>query len=185
MADFATQWFPVYPSGSAPFVGPDGSALGSWRQGATATVSIELDTYPQLIYGFRFEVSYELPGAFYAANPDYKRRMREGGQDDDYDIKVTLTQGNITTNVAAHVANIQGRLGINKHPLCVYYPARGGNKMQFSATRNSSYAPVIVADQIQEFTVNWKVTIETARGISSVMDGVTGPPPPGSSGFNQ
>jgi hypothetical protein len=56
--------------------------------------------------------------------------------------------------------------------------------MQFTAVRNSSYAPVVISDVVQEFTIVWKVTIETARGITNTTDGITSPPPPGSTGFD-
>lgn len=174
------QWFPVYPSQQGVF---QLDANPSSRAGSTATVEINLDTFPTLVYGARFETSYELPLAFFEANPAFKQQMREGGVDDDYDVTIQLTQGNVTVQNAAHAANLQGRIGINKHPWPVFYPLRGGNKILMTARRNSSYPPVLVADVEIPITIIWKVTLETARGIRNVADGISSPAPPPSTGY--
>jgi hypothetical protein len=176
------QWFPVYPSQQGIFQ-LDGNP--SSRAGTTATVEIDLDTFPTLVYGARFETSYELPLAFFTANPAFKQQMREGGVDDDYDVSIQLTQGNVTVQQLAHVANLQGRLGINKHPWPVFYPLRGGNKVTMTARRNSSYPQVIDPASGLEvpITILWKVTLETARGIRNVADGISSPAAPPSSGY--
>lgn len=176
------QWFPVYVSGQGTFQlnGQPSGAIG-----ARARAEITLDTFPYLIYGARFEISYELPAAYWIvpANQNYKQLMREGGVEDDYDVEIQLTQGNVTTNQPAHVRNLQGGLSINKHPWPLFYPARGGNRITMIATRNSSFAPVRVADVDQALTILWKVTLETSRGIRNVADGVTSPTPPPSTGY--
>jgi hypothetical protein len=180
MARRQAQWFPVYPSGSGTFM-VDGSP--SSRAGSAATVEITLDTFPYLVYGARFETSYELPIPFFDAEPAFKQFMREGGVDDDYDVTIQLTQGNVTVQNGAHVRNLQGALGFNKHPWPMPYPMRGGNKVTFTARRNSSYPRVLVADTEVPLTIIWKVTLETARGIRSVADGITSPTPPPSTGY--
>lgn len=174
------QWFPVYPSATGTFL-LDGVA--SSRRGSEAVAEIQLDTFPSLVYGARFEVSYELPLAFFAENPGFKRDMREGGVDDDYEVSITLTQGNVTVQESAHVRNLQGAGGINKHPWPIFYPLRGGNKVMFRARRLSSYAPVIVSDVEVPIAILWKVSLETARGIANVADLISTPAPPGSTGF--
>jgi hypothetical protein len=176
------QWFPVYPSGEGIFT-IDGTP--SSRATAQATCEITLDTFPYLVYGIRFETSYELPLPFFDTNPAFKQQMREGGVDDDYDVTIQLTQGNVTTQRGAHVRNIQGALGINKHPWAIFYPMRGGNKVTVTARRNSSYPPVLIADVEVPITIIWKVTLETARGVRTVADGVTSPAAPPSTGFRQ
>lgn len=175
-----SQWFPVYPSATGTFL-LNGAPSGD--RGAEANCEITLDTFPYLVYGARFEVSYELPLAYFAENQDYKRNMREGGVDDDFEVAISLTQGNVTVQELAHVRNLQGGLSINKHPWPVYYPLRGGNKVSIRARRLSSFAPVIVADVAIPLSVLLKVTLETARGIRNVADGITSPAPPPSTGF--
>lgn len=180
MDQLQAQWFPVYPSGSGVFM-LNGQPSGDIN--AEAVVSIELDTFPTLIYGARFESTYELPATFWASNPSFKRDMREGGVVDDCEVDIRLTQGNVTTQELAHMRNLQGGLSINKHPWPVFYPVRGGNKVGFRVRRLSSFAPVVVNDVPQPLTVTLKVTLETARGIRNVADGITSPAPPPSTGF--
>jgi hypothetical protein len=83
------------------------------------------------------------------------------------------------------VRNIQGALGINKHPWPIFYPMRGGNKVTLTARRNSSYPPVLIADVEVPITIMWKVSLETARGVRTVADGITSPAAPPSTGFRQ
>lgn len=178
--DLQAQWFPVYPSASAVFL-LDGQP--SSRINAEAVCEIQLDTFPTLVYGARFEVSYELPLVYWIANPDYKANMRLGGVDDDIEVSIALTQGNVTTQERAHMRNLQGGESINKHPWPVFYPLRGGNKVTFRCRRLSSYVPVIVNDVEVPLTLTLRVSLETARGIQNVADGISSPATPPSTGY--
>jgi hypothetical protein len=174
------QWFPIFASNAAPFL--DGSTK-SGAIGAEAKVSITIDTYPELIYGVRFAVSYEIPAATFGLAPAFKQQMREGGVDDDFTVTVELTQQKITTGSSTHVRNFQGALGINLHPLPVPYPVRGGNRFEFSGRRTSSYPQLRIDDLILNIEPSLYVTILAARGVLSVADNVSGPAAAGSTGF--
>jgi hypothetical protein len=176
------QWFPIFASNAAPFLLSDAR---SGAIGAEAKVSIVLDTFPELIYACRFTVSYEIPPATFGLAPNFKQFMREGGVDDDFTVKVELTQQNITAGTPAHVRNFQGALGTNLHPLPVPYPVRGGNRLEFLARRTSSYPQLRVDDIILEIQPQLFVSIVAARGVLSVADNVTSPAPPPSTGFPQ
>lgn len=176
------QWFPLFQSEQAVFQ-LDGAPSGG--AGSQARMTITLDTFPYMVYGLRFTTSYELPPDFWVANLDWKQFMRLGGVDDDYDVSIKLTQGNVTTQRDAHVRNLQGANDINKHPWPLPYPLRGGNKIEVTATRNSSY-PIVIDPATEEetpLTILLKVSALTARGARNVLDGVTSPTPPPSTGF--
>jgi hypothetical protein len=175
------QWFPIYHSGEAPFMV---SGVRSGAIAAEATVSITIDTYPELVYGVRFDCSYELPAAIFGQAPSFKQQMREGGVDDDYDVTIRLSQQSVV-GTRAHVRNIQGSLGFNRHPWPVPYPLRGTNKIEITAKRNSSYAELRVGETITLVLPVLKVTVEAARGVQQIADNITGPPAPGSTGFPQ
>jgi hypothetical protein len=175
------QWFPIYHSGEAPF------QISGARSGiiaAEAVLTITIDTYPELVYGIRFDTSYELPPAIFGQAPAFKQQMREGGVDDDYDVTIKLSQQSVATT-RAHVRNVQGALGVNRHPWPVPYPLRGSNKIEITARRNSSYPELRVGETITLVLPVLKVTIEAARGVQQIADNITGPPAPGSTGFSQ
>jgi hypothetical protein len=174
------QWFPIYESGEAPFL-VDTTRSGAL--GAIATVTITLDNYPHLIYGVRFDVSYEIPAADFGALPGFKRDMREGGVDDDFDVTIQMTQQSIAAK-RIHVRNLRGALGINQHPFPVPYPLRGSNKITLECRRNSSY-PLFIVPDVRTLNIlpTVKISLELARGVQSVADGQTSPPAPPSTGF--
>lgn len=173
------QWFPVLQSEEAPFL-VQGEPSGA--KGATAKVTITLDTYPHLLYGFRFDVSYEIPPSVFGQVPAFKRDMRDGGVDDDYDVTILLTQQNIASK-PTHVRNVRGAKGTNQHPLAVFYPLRGTNNITIEAVRNSSYAQIRAGDVLLDVFPVWKVTLDLARGVQQIADNASGPPAPGSSGY--
>jgi len=105
---------------------------------AVAKLNIELNNSPQILYGIRWAVSYELPAEFWALNPNYKALMREGGVDFDFDVEVNLTQQNITQARVPFEA-FTGRGNVNHTPLPVPYAFQGGNNLAITCTRNSSY----------------------------------------------
>ncbi len=176
------QWFPVLYGESAQF---KVDATPSGNAGAIARVLFTLDTFPWLLYGVRFEVSYELPALFLAEpeNWPFKQFMREGGIDDDFSVTIRAAQQSITGGNPVHVRNVQGALGINKHPLPLPYPFRGGNKIEIECRRLSSYPVIEVADLQVVLTPTVHVALELARGVQQVADGVSSPPPPPSTGF--
>lgn len=180
MAGLQAQWFPLYPAASAVFQ-LDGAP--SSRAGSQARCTITLDTFPYLVYGLRFDTSYELPLEFFEDNPAFKMNMALGKVDDDFDVEIQLTQGNVTSIERSHVRNLQGSNGFNRHPWPLPYPMRGGNKISITAIRNSSYPRILVNDVEVPLAITLKVSAETARGVRNVADGITTPAPPPSTGY--
>jgi len=175
------QWFPIYQSGEAPFLlGKDPSGL----IGASAKMTIVVDNFPHQLYGVRFDVTYELPPAIFGQVLDYRRNMRDGGVDDDFDVTIKLSQQSVVGE-AAHVRNVRGALGVNQHPWPVPYPLRGANNIAIEARRNSSYAEIRIGETITTVAPILKVTLELARGVRSEADNVTGPGSPGSTGYRR
>jgi hypothetical protein len=119
----------------------DSSGNLSGAAGARARLQTSLNNSPQILYRLTFQVSYELPAEFFAANLDFKKLMREGGIDDDFTVDIKLTQQNITEG-PVHVRDLQGFLTVNMHPLVVPYAFQGGNNITVDVQRVSSY-PVV------------------------------------------
>lgn len=131
--------FPTFQEDEADQFRLGGQPSGA--AGARAKVQISLNNAPQILYRVTPTVSYELPADFWAAHPEFKKQMREGGVDDDYNINITLTQQNVTQG-PVHVRNFAGFLNINLTPLPVPYAFEGGNNVTIEAQRLTSY-PVI------------------------------------------
>ncbi len=139
----------IQPSIFPGYIGKSGQFLlgktPSGRAGAKVKLTLTLNNAPQIVYGVRLTVSYELPLDFFAANPGFKRDMREGGVDDDFDVQITLTQQNITQDTV-HVRAVQGADGRNWHPFPAPYLFQGGNNVVIVAERKTSYPDVTTGE---------------------------------------
>lgn len=140
--------FPGYNTVRAEFKKgsqPSGAA------GARVRVTLTLNNSPVLVYGVRSRVSYELPNDFFRQNYGFKRQMRFGGVDTDFDLQINLTQQNIT-QTPTPMDCIQGADGQNYHPFASPYMFQGGNNVTFEAERITSYPSLVWTVGPDEFT---------------------------------
>lgn len=159
--------YPGYNATSGEF------RLGSQPSGAAGAkvkLTLSLNNAPQILYGLRSVVTYELPDEFFSRNYDFKRQMAQGHVDSDMLMRVNLTQQNITQE-ATHLRTIVGSDGFNWHPLPSPYLFQGGNNVIVESERLSSYPTLRWSINDVEFTAQVFPTVHITLVINEFVGG--------------
>ena len=173
------QKFPIYYPGEQLFQG-DNVTNGSPQRGAEAIVQTAITTRPFAWVGVRWRLLYEIPtdGLVFGPQgetqrfypPDlccYLQRL-----DQDMDITVELASQNIVIR-PTNSQLVQGQDGVHYHPFAAPFPFRGGNNVNLTFKRRTSYPTDIVNVTVQTALVGWQYVLGEDPG---------GQPP--SSGFD-
>ncbi len=152
---YDVEEFPLYYEGHEQFK-LDG--LPSSARGATADVLIPINNYSHLMYGIRVVNSYDLPAAFFSANPAFKQQMLEGGVDSDQSVFIDLAQQNVIAR-PMHQRTLTGQAGRNWHPFPAPYPFRGGNNLHVVLRRLNPYPLVLDGDVLVQVFPTVHVTL--------------------------
>lgn len=133
------QLFPKYYS-----MGPSEFSSGgtpSGAAGATAVLTKQLTNFGQILYGVRIQNFYELP-----TNPtDEQVALFEQLKrfiDDEQIVGINLSQQDVTAQELPQ-AQLQGRADTTWHPFPVPYPMAGGNNINITITRITSYPEIV------------------------------------------
>jgi len=175
------KWLPTeapqYYTQVAPFLLNE---VASGAAGATAAVDFPLNNRPSHVYGLRFAVFYDLPEDFERDNYDFRERMRNGGTDGGFTVRIEPTQTNITADPTP-MENVQGHAGVNKHPFPAPMLFRGGNDIRVTCRRLISYPVVLTGDPAEEFRITPTIHLTLVSG--QLVTDLFPQGPPGSTGI--
>lgn len=139
---YEAEELPFYYTSTGQFLGTDGQPSGA--AGAEAAVQINLNNYPQVIYGVRIRNSLEIAQEVIDANPGLLATIRD--LHDEQKVRIDLAQQNIVTQ-ALRQDLLQGARGINFHPFPVPYLMRGGNNVRIAIRRLVPYPTITVSEE--------------------------------------
>lgn len=133
------QVFPIYyPMGDEPFT--SGQGVQSGAVGARARLQRPLSNFPHMFMGLRISNVYDL----FADTPqptaqqvELARYLREW-TDNEQTVTITLAQQNITAELL-YQPHLTGHDGINWAPFPAPFPMAGGNNIEVTVSRVSSY----------------------------------------------
>lgn len=169
---YEAEEFPLYYPGSEQFK-VDGNASGA--RGAVAEVLIEVNNYPQIVYGVRVTNSVEVEQALIDAEPDLFTQIQDLHAQQK--IRIDFAQQNITAR-PIHQLTLTGSRGENWHPLPVPYLLRGGNQVRLTLTRTAPYPTFMVGDIEFPLFPTAEVTLVCGVLVSDVYP-AAGPPSSG------
>ena len=154
------QLFPKYYA-----MGPKEFSSGgasSAAAGSTAVLTKQLTNFGQILYGVRIQNFYSLP-----TNPtDFQVQLFESLKrwvDDEQIVGVNLSQQDVTAQEVPQ-AQFQGRADTVWHPFPVPYPMAGGNNINITITRVTSY-PEIVAGTPLVVTTRGTLVAAEFKGV--------------------
>lgn len=168
--EYQPQRFPIIYPGSAEFRVEDGP--GAVR-GATATITITINTRPHMLTGIRLCNVYEVPEEL----RDVSSLAWLNRLDQEQDLSTQLAQQNVVVRptMQSLVTGGGGGIGaatVHWHPFECPYPFRGGNNITLSLSRLTSYPDEIKSVTVKAALVGW-----------AYIDGPLPPPGPPSTGF--
>lgn len=134
------RWSKAYPSTGQFLL----NSIPSGAEGAVARGVFALDSYPNVLVGIRCNITYRLPNAYVAANPNAYAALDHPV----YECRLRLTQAqqNITANEGIHLKALIGpSTSAPWHPLPMPMLYRGTNNVAWELTRLID-VPVVDAD---------------------------------------
>lgn len=134
--NLAPQLFPkYYAMGPVPLT-LDGTSSGA--AGARAVLTKELSNFPQILYGIRISNVYELPNPV-AEEEITQLQTYSEILDGQQTIEINLSQQNVTAQPMLQ-SHLTGRGLSVWHPFPAPYPMAGGNSVNVTIQRVTSYA---------------------------------------------
>lgn len=132
------QAFPIYYTlGPATF--KDDAGQPTSKAGSRLTLTRDLNNFPHLIFGFRYDVFFDLPDTPDAEDVAMYRLVKDY-VDKEITVRTQLAQQNVIVNAApiACVVGPKGETG-NWHPFPQPYPMAGGNNIELEMVRQTDY----------------------------------------------